>query len=67
MQSRRRKSWFCLYAQLRRADGEAYRNLLLSKLEGRQPGSTKTHANFTGISQQQAIHCERGLLAGSGR
>jgi hypothetical protein len=29
--------WFLLYAQLRRADGQAYRNLLLSKLLGRRP------------------------------
>jgi hypothetical protein len=29
--------WFLLYAQLRRADGEAYRNLLLGKLQGTPP------------------------------
>jgi hypothetical protein len=36
--------WFLLYAQLRRADGEAYRNLLLGKVEGIQPVPTKTGA-----------------------
>ena len=29
--------WFLLYAQLRRADGQAYRNLLLGKLRGQRP------------------------------
>ncbi len=29
--------WFLLYAQLRRADGQAWRNLLLRKVEGAQP------------------------------
>jgi hypothetical protein len=47
--------WFLLYAQLRRADGGAYRNLLLSKLEGEQPVTGRITANITGIAQQQAI------------
>ncbi|HEY4379411.1 MAG TPA: hypothetical protein VGN01_03635 [Acidobacteriaceae bacterium] len=47
--------WFLLYAQLRRADGQAYRNLLLGKLQGRRPRNTRldnlpgdvpTHASF---------------------
>jgi len=29
--------WFLLYAQLRRVDGQAYRNILLMKLRGQQP------------------------------
>lgn len=32
--------WFLLYAQLRRADGQAYRNLLLTKLLGQRPTPT---------------------------
>jgi hypothetical protein len=47
--------WFLLYAQLRRADGGAYRNLLLSKLEGKQPVTKRITGNVTGIAQQQAI------------
>ncbi len=46
--------WFLLYAQLRRADGEAWRNLLLAKLPGAQPDL----ANITGFAnqnQQQSI------------
>src|ERR1019366_1488191 len=34
--------WFLLYAQLRRADGQAYRNLLLRKLLGQPPVHRKT-------------------------
>jgi hypothetical protein len=46
--------WFLLYAQVRRADGEAWRNLLLAKLAGVLVGSGN---NFVGPSyiQQQSI------------
>ncbi len=47
--------WFLLYAQLRRADGGAYRNLLLGKLQGVPPAPTKTFAPSPGIPQQQSI------------
>lgn len=47
--------WFLLYAQLRRADGEAYRNLLLNKLKGTQPVTKRITTNVTGIAQQQTI------------
>ncbi len=47
--------WFLLYAQLRRADGGAYRNLLLSKLQGIQPVTKRVTTNVAGIAQQQAI------------
>ncbi|MFZ0633850.1 MAG: hypothetical protein WA399_20045 [Acidobacteriaceae bacterium] len=60
--------WFLLYAQLRRADGQAYRNLLLRKLEGAQPipsvpggpsgfGTAAPHLApyLTPIPQQQSI------------
>jgi hypothetical protein len=51
--------WFLLYAQLRRADGKAYRNLLLVKRQGAQavtPSLTGTLPPKTpGISQQQSI------------
>jgi hypothetical protein len=43
--------WFLLYAQLRRADGEAYRNLLLGKLKGTQP-----RPSFTGFEPKQQQH-----------
>jgi hypothetical protein len=44
--------WFLLYAQLRRADGEAWRNLLLAKL----PGSLHTDPLAGGVpTQQQSI------------
>ena len=41
--------WFLLYAQLRRADGAAYRNLLLGKLQGLPPSP-----NSIGVFQQQS-------------
>jgi hypothetical protein len=44
--------WFLLYAQLQRADGQAYRNLLLSKLQGIPPSPTQTYASAL---QQQSI------------
>jgi hypothetical protein len=44
--------WFLLYAQLKRADGEVYRNLLLGKLKGVPP--IPTVLGFT-PSQQQSI------------
>lgn len=62
--------WFLLYAQVRRADGKAYRNLLLRKLEGVPPLPTspvlgnvpgagdnvpKFSPHLTGIAQQQSI------------
>jgi hypothetical protein len=47
--------WFLLYAQLRRADGHAYRNLLLSKLEGVLPSPATTFGPPPGIQQQQSI------------
>jgi hypothetical protein len=37
--------WFLLYAQLRRADGQAYRNLLLTKLPGIRPTKLDTTGN----------------------
>jgi hypothetical protein len=45
--------WFLLYAQLRRADGQAYRNLLLRKLLGRVVDTYRTvgdtgHGTFGG-------------------
>lgn len=45
--------WFLLYAQLRRADGEAWRNLLLAKLPGQQPSQYTTFN--TVANQQQSI------------
>ena len=36
--------WFLLYAQLRRVDGQAYRNLLLGKL----PGELRLQLGTTG-------------------
>jgi hypothetical protein len=51
--------WFLLYAQLRRADGKAYRNLLLDKRQGAQPfippGTFGFVPQSPGISQQQSI------------
>ncbi len=44
--------WFLLYAQLRRADGEAYRNLLLSKLQGLPPSPTSAFGAAPGVQQQ---------------
>jgi hypothetical protein len=44
--------WFLLYAQLRRADGEAYRNLLLSKLQGVPPGPNNPFAPNAPVQQQ---------------
>jgi hypothetical protein len=52
--------WFLLYAQLRRADGQAYRNLLLDKRPGAQPVTPPSNLGTfipvkTGIPQQQSI------------
>jgi hypothetical protein len=44
--------WFLLYAQLRRADGEAWRNLLLAKLAGTLPGANQLLANAASVQQQ---------------
>ena len=41
--------WFLLYAQLRRADGQAYRNLLLTKLLGQRPKQGNDTANTGGV------------------
>jgi hypothetical protein len=46
--------WFLLYAQLRRANGKAYRNLLLKKLLGQRPARQKTVGD-TGVSLSFAI------------
>ncbi|GAC1415349.1 MAG: hypothetical protein NVSMB62_02820 [Acidobacteriaceae bacterium] len=46
--------WFLLYAQLRRADGKAYRNLLLDKRMG-YPDSRENSGHVTGIPQQQNL------------
>ena len=46
--------WFLLYAQLRRADGKAYRNLLLDKRRGYPPTQDST-GNVAGIAQQQNL------------
>ncbi len=46
--------WFLLYAQLRRVDGQAYRNLLLTKLLGQQetnPNGGPVGTNPIGIAQ----------------
>jgi hypothetical protein len=50
--------WFLLYAQLRRADGEAYRNLLITKLRGRQqlPSVLGTNDPAAGDTPQFAPH-----------
>lgn len=45
--------WFLLYAQIQRADGEAWRNLLLGKLRGTQPPPTIT--GFAPRRQEQSI------------
>jgi hypothetical protein len=45
--------WFLLYAQLLRADGEVWRNLLLAKLAGVQPEVNQTF--IAPPSQQQSI------------
>ena len=51
--------WFLLYAQLRRADGKAYRNLLLDKQQGAQIVATSLSGaplqQTAGIAQQQSI------------
>jgi len=47
--------WFLLYAQLRRADGGAWRNLLLAKLQGVQPTPDYLKGNAAGFAQQQSI------------
>ena len=39
--------WFLLYAQLRRADGQAYRNVLLAKKQGTPPPVDPTTGVFT--------------------
>jgi hypothetical protein len=46
--------WFLLYAQLRRADGEAYRNLLLGKLQGIPPNRDIPRKSAF-LAQQQSI------------
>ena len=38
--------WFLLYAQLRRVDGQAYRNILLMKLLGQQSNQVTTGPGF---------------------
>jgi hypothetical protein len=38
--------WFLLYAQLRRVDGQAYRNILLMNLPGQQPNPAGTGPGF---------------------
>jgi len=45
--------WFLLYAQLQRADGDAWRNLLLAKLPGVQTREQKD--NLSLVAQQQEI------------
>ena len=51
--------WFLLYAQLRRADGKAYRNLLLDKRQGEQIVATSVTGaplqQTAGVAQQQSI------------
>lgn len=47
--------WFLLYAQLRRADGEAYRNLLLGKLQGAQPPINPNQPGPPANQQVQSI------------
>jgi hypothetical protein len=47
--------WFLLYAQLRRVDGGAYRNLLLTKLQGILPNPDIVRKDYATILQQQAI------------
>ena len=50
--------WFLLYAQLRRADGQAYRNLLLSKLLGQfpqNPAGTNLAGPAFNIAQVQSL------------
>ena len=43
---------FLLYAQLRRADGRAWRNVLLRRLEGRPLTATASTLTFVGPQQQ---------------
>ncbi len=43
--------WFLLYAQLRRVDGQAYRNILLMKLLGQRPGQF-TRGDFNQVTPQ---------------
>jgi hypothetical protein len=47
--------WFMLYAQLRRADGEAYRNLLLDKIPGTPPQYAAFEASQHGIPSNGAF------------
>jgi hypothetical protein len=57
--------WFLLYAQLRRVDGQAYRNILLQRLLGQRPGRVITGdlnqitprdtLDTSGIAQIQSI------------
>lgn len=44
--------WFLLYAQLQRADGEAWRNLLLAKLPGLQPPRQTDNLAIFGPQQE---------------
>ncbi len=44
--------WFLLYAQLRRADGRAWRNVLLHRLEGTPLTPTASTLTFVGPQQQ---------------
>ncbi len=44
--------WFLLYAQLRRADGEAWRNLLLAKLPGTPPSINSIPGGAVPLQQQ---------------
>jgi hypothetical protein len=49
--------WFLLYAQLRRVDGQAYRNILLTKLIGQRPARINSQdvPSTAGIAQIQSI------------
>jgi hypothetical protein len=56
--------WFLLYAQLRRVDGEAYRNILLMKLLGQQPNIAGTGPGFNNPISGQIVPHDTPSTAG---
>ncbi len=56
--------WFLLYAELRRVDGQAYRNILLTKLVGRRPPQITPQdiPSSAGIAADSIHHCPGGVL-----